>query len=74
MIVLQADFGGYCVLFMNVNWANQNHFIAEFGDGTACDFATYLPVCACIVHGILMAVYHGYILVKASRSNDHLIV
>lgn len=59
---------------MDVNWANQNHFIAEFGDGTACDFATYLPACACIAHGIFMAVYHGYMLARSSSSNDRLIL
>ncbi|GAB6032268.1 hypothetical protein CHUAL_010909 [Chamberlinius hualienensis] len=59
---------------MEIHWENENHFIAEFGDGTACDFATYLPICACVAHGILMVAYHGYVLCKALTTKNHLII
>lgn len=71
--ITKADFGGYCVLFTDIKWVNENHFIAEFGDGTACDFASYLPVCACVVQGLFMAVYHGYAVIRACQSKDYVV-
>lgn len=67
------NFGGFCILFMDVTWVNDNHFIAEFGDTRTCHVVTYLPVCSCIAHGAIMAVYHGYISCKALISKNNLV-
>ncbi|GAB6024788.1 hypothetical protein CHUAL_009911 [Chamberlinius hualienensis] len=72
MGLTMRNFGGFCILFMEVMWVNEDHFIAEFGDIRMCNVVTYLPVCSCIAHGAIMVVYHGYISCKAliSKSNS----
>ena len=65
-----ADFDGHCVLYLKIKDKLDTHFLYTFGSMGTCKYVIYTNVVACILLGVALETYYGYVLCRSRSDKD----